>query len=445
MNPQDIAKGFVDLHYPKDKPLVCWRDSFYEYKAGCYYLITDKYMKALITKFLQSEHSQLSITNQFINNIFVNVTGIATIPESLTSGNWLIKGMDGETCCFNNGLLHKYPNGSEVLTSHSTNFFTLNKLPYDYDSTAQCPNWIKFLNEIMENDADRITLIQQWFKYVLGNDLREQKFLLCCGEGSNGKSVVTEVLERLLGRENCSHVPLSAFGDKSDLSYTLDKKLNSNTESSKEVSIAAETVLKAYTDGTAMTFFRKYKDSIHVVPTAKVMISTNELPRFTDKTKGIWRRMLYLPFNVFIPIEKRVKYLADKLCVELPGIYNWAQKADLSNSFIEPEICKSGKDEYILDVNPAKAFLTDYYEYDGFSSVPHQEVYDMYCKWCEDNGNTPMNKANLGKEVKRMFPKVIKSRPWNGDTRHTVHNGLKRIGETEATLSVNYELSECGI
>ena len=38
-----------------------------------------------------------------------------------------------------------------------------------------------------------------------------------------------------------------------------------------------------------------------------MMIATNALPRFADKTGGLWRRVLLVPFDKVIPEGQRNK------------------------------------------------------------------------------------------------------------------------------------------
>ena len=70
-----------------------------------------------------------------------------------------------------------------------------------------------------------------------------------------------------------------------------------------------------------MTFERKYKDAFSAKPTAKVMIATNELPCFTDRSQGVWRRLLLAPFNRSIPEYQQNKNLAEELKQELSKKY----------------------------------------------------------------------------------------------------------------------------
>ena len=113
-----------------------------------------------------------------------------------------------------NGLVSLEENDSDgrlIFRDHTPNYFTTTRLPFAYDPAATCRLWETFLDDIMQSDTEYIRLLQQWCGYLFRPDLREQKFLLCVGEGANGKGVFFEVIQHLVGRDNCSEVGLAQF------------------------------------------------------------------------------------------------------------------------------------------------------------------------------------------------------------------------------------------
>lgn len=212
---------------------------------------------------------------------------------------------------------------------------------------------------------ERIMLLQEWFGYCLLPDTSLHKFLLAVGPGANGKSVVFRVLTELLGWENVSHVPLEMFGDRFALGDTIGKLANVVSEIGV-LDRFDEGRLKAFVSGDRITVDRKYKEPISVQPTARLMLATNEPPRVHDRSQGLWRRVLYLPFEVTIPTEKQNPRLAEELLEELPGVFNWAIQglARLREQyrFTEPAAYSRAMQEYRIDCDPVRAFLREYYE-----------------------------------------------------------------------------------
>jgi P4 family phage/plasmid primase-like protien len=443
--------------------LKWWRGGFYEWHNGWYIPIDDESMKAVITRFLQDLNRMtynppdppIRVTEGLVRNILRNLSGFdgVYISDRRELNTWLPDtngqcpyGDDVITISFLNGLLIFSPNGGTVeFIRHTPQYFSTARLPYNYDKDARCPQWEAFLDDVMQADTQRSEFLQEWAGYLLTDSLRFQKFMLLAGEGGNGKTVFTTLIEKMVGLENVSHIPLSLFGDKFSLASTLGKMLNSTSESSHGINELCETMLKSYTSGDRMTFDRKYREPINAHPTAKIMISTNQLPNFADKNNGVWRRMLFVPFDKCIPADQQDPHLIDELSAELPGIFNWAYRGLLKlladGQFIEPKRCKIAIADYRRDTNPARVFLeenyTEGFEFDG---IPCGEVYQAYVAWCSQNGYHALNASNFGKEVKRTFAGVVKRHIKRGNIQVWMFSGL---AVKEGSEAYNGALIEC--
>jgi P4 family phage/plasmid primase-like protien len=439
--------------------LKWWRGGFYEWHNGWYIPIDDESMKAVITRFLQDLNRMtynppdppIRVTEGLVRNILRNLSGLdgVYISDRRELNTWLPDtngqcpyGDDVITISFLNGLLIFSPNGGTVeFIRHTPQYFSTARLPYNYDKDARCPQWEAFLDDVMQADTQRSEFLQEWAGYLLTDSLRFQKFMLLAGEGGNGKTVFTTLIEKMVGLENVSHIPLSLFGDKFSLASTLGKMLNSTSESSHGINELCETMLKSYTSGDRMTFDRKYREPINAHPTAKIMISTNQLPNFADKNNGVWRRMLFVPFDKCIPADQQDPHLIDELSAELPGIFNWAYRCLLKlladGQFIEPRRCKQALAEYRRDTNPARVFLEENYvggfEFDG---IPCGEVYQAYVAWCSQNGYRPLNANNFGKEVKRTFNSITRKQTRQYGRQAWVYEGLITKDGSEVATGV---------
>ena len=72
---------------------------------------------------------------------------------------------------------------------------------------------------------------------------------------------------------------------------------------------------------------------IDAPPTAKLRFATNMLPQFSDKGRGIWRRMILVPFDKQVPEDQQNPKLAEELIEELPGIFNSQCKCSALHPF----------------------------------------------------------------------------------------------------------------
>jgi P4 family phage/plasmid primase-like protien len=259
-------------------------------------------------------------------------------------------------------------------------------------------------------------MLQEWFGYCLTYDTSHHKLLLLHGEGANGKSVICGALEALIGRDNCSNVALEEFGDKFAFGSTLGKLVNISPDSG-QLEHEAEGRLKGYTSGNKMSFDRKNLPRIDMVPTARLVVSTNDRPKFRDKSGGVWRRLLLLPMTTVIPEKEKILGMDEikwwEQSGELPGMLLWALRGlarlKRQKAFTVPLVSAAELEQYRDEQNPARVFLRDYTQASDDAEVKTEELYSGYVAWCESHGHKPVPDTNFGKEVKR-FHDVDKQR-----------------------------------
>jgi putative DNA primase/helicase len=229
-----------------------------------------------------------------------------------------------------------------------------------------------------------------------------QKFFMFEGTGANGKSVVAGILRRVVGVNNTSGVPLNRFHDKHSLVSTYGKLVNVTGEL-REKDTIAEDLLKQATGGDLMHFDPKHKPAFSAPFTAKIIICTNERPAFTDRSNGLWRRIIVVPFPVSIPPERQDPELEDKLANELPGILNWAIQGALSlykfGRFEEPKASIEARTAFQKDANPVRQFLDECCRLDSEAYVETQALYTQYRAYVLEHGHAPLSDTKFSKEV----------------------------------------------
>jgi P4 family phage/plasmid primase-like protien len=310
-----------------------------------------------------------------------------------------------------NGLLALGEEGdADFAAGHTPRFFNTVCLPYEYDPDAACPKWEAFLAKNLEGDPERIAILQEFAGYLLTRDTGEQSFLLLPGEGNNGKSVACAALIALLGEANVTHVTLETFGQRFALTPTLGKLANV-AEEIGEIDKVAEGTLKQFTGGARMLFDRKGIPPVEATPTARLILATNNFPRFSDRSKGLWRRMIAMPFRVEVAEGERVAGM-DKpgwweRRGELPGVLNWALaglwRLRGNKGFTKSQVCEDAKGVYRVECNPALEFVRDACHANPDGRVLSATVYDAYRKWCEGHGTHPLGERQFFKEVVREF------------------------------------------
>jgi len=450
-DPHRLARLFVSQNTFADLPTIrFWRGVWYRWHDGYYDPMDPEEMRCRVVATMKVEFDR--INHEKVKNHIpkdeddlppqvtpVTVTAVGNVLQALRSQCLLPTAI--EPPCILPSEVHGSPQAAkhlislrngvldlrkflddadDVLLPHSPTLFTLAALPIDFDPNAECPLWRAFLARNLNND-DRCEMLQEWFGICATFNNSLQSFLMLEGSGSNGKSVICSTLTAFLGLRNVSHVPLECFGETFHLSGTVGKLANIVSEIG-EVEKANEGTLKSYTSGDRMTFNRKNLPLFEAVPTARLVMATNALPHFADRSNGVWRRMLLLPLDVVIGADERVAGMDSvewwtSRPAELAGIFLWAL-AGLSrlmkppHKFTRPKSMTEGLAEYQLDCFPARRFLTDTYELSEHGEVSTHEVYQLYRKWCEENGyKKPQASQTFGREIKKVFPS-IKPKRW---------------------------------
>lgn len=462
-DPHALATHFLTLYkQPERYQLAWWNNSFLVWKGDRYIEIAEEHIRCdvnlVIERLFMAEYEQakeantnkdkvptkLKVTATLVSSILQAVKAIVLIPDYARESRW-IGGPHKEVkeqvfIPVKNGIIDSRQLAEEkpvTLIEHSPDWFCQNCLPMEFDAEATCPEWIKFLDRNLQRNDEQIAMLQEWFGYCLVPDPSYQKFLMMTGEGANGKSVICAALAALLGGNNVSHVPLESFGGQFALVGTLGKLANIASEIG-DLDKVAEGHLKAFTAGDRMEFNRKHKSAIYAVPTARLVLSTNNNPRFADKSSGIWRRMLLLPMNVTIRDEERV-YGMDRVEFwkpELPGILNWALAGLIElrkyGRFTQSEESKKALEDYRTDANPCREFLKERYEFTSEDNhwCPSQEMYAEYRKWCETDGYSPVNIRNFGKEVGRLWPESKRINRGSRESRFYAYSKIRKINST---------------
>lgn len=413
-----------------------WRSEWYTWKPsrGCYKQISEDELRAKLAESIKQEFDRINVLEQqssdsdelpttrkvtktLVNNVLAATASLTCIPSSVEAMTWL--DCDGTRERRNyvamlNGVIDldkllADADESECILPNSPKWFSTVRLPYEFNPDAECPRWLAFLHKNLERDEQRIARLQEWSGYCLLPDTGQQKFLAMEGEGANGKSVYCAALSAMLGAENCSHVTLERFGERFEKTATLGKLVNICADVG-EIDRVAEGCLKSFTSGDTMYFDRKHVSGVSCIPTARLVLCFNNRPRLSDRSGGIWRRTLLVPWFYQITEAERIPNM-DKpwwweQSGELPGIFLWAlqglHRLRQQGKFTASEKGDEALEDYRDESNPVRSFLKENFELSD-SSIRCSVVYHFYCKWCVQTGHKPMSDAVFGREVKRAF------------------------------------------
>ncbi|MGR3495415.1 DNA primase family protein [Citreimonas sp.] len=240
-------------------------------------------------------------------------------------------------------------------------------MPVWYDPTAKCPNFDKFLERVQPS-AEMRAFLQRWLALSM-TGLKIQRFSFFYGSGANGKSVLVDLIAKMLGDYSHS-AKIESFtgrnrrggGDATPDIFPLMGARMVRAAEPEEGERLQEGLIKELTGGEPILVRQLHADFIEVHPFFKLTMSGNHKPDIRGTDDGIWRRVLLVPFDVQIPESERDEKLGEKLFAERAGILNWLVEGLLSyleGGLQEPQQVLDATLGYRADSDPIGSFLAD--------------------------------------------------------------------------------------
>lgn len=257
---------------------------------------------------------------------------------------------------------------SLTLHSHTPLHFSTSQVPFDYEPTADCPNFMGFVRQVASENNDNMAMLQEMFGYCLlpGNP-QHKAFLLFGDTARNGKSTTAKILCGLLGDDNVSYLSIPDLTSENSPSLmTLEgKQLNFSDEVPTRY-IESPRFASMISEGKIM-INPKYKTPYFYQPVAKYILTCNDIPRFRE-SQAMVNRFIIIPFDYQIPSDKRVADYHDVLLqTEGSGILNWAlagaKLMQETSTFTISERSEELAHENKLIGNPVYSFLEETYEF----------------------------------------------------------------------------------
>lgn len=278
---------------------------------------------------------------------------------------------------------------------------------YDYDAKAQCRAWCDFIRDITDEDPYREDVLQTLAGYVLFPDCRFQQVFILVGNGGNGKSVYLEIIQKLFGDDNVTHVEPTGLAQEFQRIRLKDSLLNIGSDINSDFSKGEirEWLLKI-ADGTSVQACYKGMTHVDFIPRCKLVYACNAMPT-AEIVNGLSRRMRFVEFPCqFVetpdPTKPKQKQrdvnLIPKLLSELPGIFNWAyagyQMLKTVNYFTDTMEQADLMQQFEQASNPVMVFCEDY-ENSFAGTLSRAEIYGWYKDWCLETGHKPLSRERF--------------------------------------------------
>lgn len=315
---------------------------------------------------------------------------------------------NGITC--KNGFVSIHDNGVRMF-AHSPHQRSTVAIDLDFDKEAKCPHWDKFLDDLFANDDDKdqkIAVLQEFIgASLLGIAPQFQKCVAMIGDGSNGKSVLLDIIDVIFPEGSICSVTPDKFGHEYYAVALDGKRINIVTEV-QEGRFAATASFKAVITGDQISARMPYGQIQRFRPRCGHIFSFNQLPATTDFNKGFWRRFMCLTFNRDFDAEPEIQVMPEilmkRMADEHAGIFVWAlrgaKRALQQGHYTTPNSHNEAMRDWRREADAVQDFVGSVLELDGETETRSIEMYNAFKDWCDKTHRKPLSMQSFGRRLR---------------------------------------------
>ncbi|MFJ6686810.1 DNA primase family protein [Streptomyces werraensis] len=277
------------------------------------------------------------------------------------------------------------------------------------------PRWERFLADTFGEDAEAqqmVSYLQLLLGYSVTGDVGGQVLPFLFGSGKNGKSVLLDVLMKLLGDYADAAPPgfLMARpyeGHPTDLAELHGRRVIVCSEV-KHGDKFDEARVKLLTGGDRIKARRMRQDFFSFEPTHKLWLLGNHRPEVGTGGFAFWRRMRLIPFERVVPDHRKIDNLADILVTEEgPGILGWlihgarrylAGDRDLTG----PERVRIATTAYAETEDHTGRFYEECCTIAPDLRAEQTALYAAYKEWCQNEGAPAMSSRAFAARTREL-------------------------------------------
>ncbi|MFI5618057.1 phage/plasmid primase, P4 family [Streptomyces sp. NPDC051567] len=276
--------------------------------------------------------------------------------------------------------------------------------------------WESFLRDTFGEDAEgqeMISFLHLLLGYSITGDVGAQIMPFLYGLGKNGKSVLLDVMVKLLGDYADAAPPgflmAKPFeGHPTDLAELHGRRVIVCSEL-KPGDRFDEARVKLLTGGDRIKARRMRQDFFSFDPTHKLWLLGNHRPEVGTGGFAFWRRMRLIPFERVVSDSRKVDNLADALVQEEgPGILSWlidgarrylAGEKDLTG----PARVSIATTAYAETEDHMGRFINEACALESGMRAEQSRMYQAYRQWCIDEGANPVTSRAFAARVRESL------------------------------------------
>ena len=268
---------------------------------------------------------------------------------------------------------------------------------------------LKFCRNVFGEDKfqEKMAVLYELIGYCISDIQGVKQAVFLIGPPDCGKSVILELIRRLVGKENASSVSLANFGGKFNTYSMYNKVLNICGEiPSGTMPGAALDMFKSITGRDQIELEQKGQQPFQTVLNVKLIFAGNTLPTFSnrDGTNSLIQRMHLLIFDKSVNEKNIDKHILDKLWDERDKIVYYSLLA-LSKfvkndmNFITTDDEKKMLDSLRIMANPFEHFVKSQLEFGKDHYAYITDVYNAYNEFAAEEALPDIRRTEFRKSM----------------------------------------------
>lgn len=307
-------------------------------------------------------------------------------------------------------------------------FYTESKYTY-LGKNHPCPNMDKFMHSLF-NGKDEVEYMQTLLGYFLSADIHDRSYYIFWGNGHNGKSVLLEIMAKILGPFHCTLMTSALIGKTGsgatpELVPLIGSRLASISELAQGERLNTSLIKRITTDDT-VTARPLYGSPIEFKNKAKIVMVTNH-PPILDYDTAICDRTKFIPFiNRFVDkdsydkLEDKTNYgikdpefIEDLMRNHMDEIFTYLVNGAIKYFTVGlniPESFAAARSEYLDEQDYVKSFIDERCEVAPHLKTKSTDILKEYNDWAVGVGTSQLNVRTIKKELEQRGYKYKKYR-----------------------------------
>ncbi|MAD41129.1 MAG: hypothetical protein CL623_01910 [Arcobacter sp.] len=339
-----------------------------------------------------------------------------------------------------NGTLRIDLDGAKLLPHHPNSHMT-HLMDYSYDSRATNSLFLSFLDMVLPDKNTQKTL-QQAIAYLFIQGLKLEMVIFLFGTGSNGKSVIFEVLKGIISSNMMTNYSLESLVDsKGYHRYNIQNKLM-NYATDISMKHIKHGTFKQLASGEPLEARLPGNDPVIMDNYAKLIFNINKIDDADiESTIGFFRRMVFVPFEVTITRNQQDKELPKKILQNKAGILNWIIEGAVevlnNQSIFISHKCSKFLDRFQKDSNITARFYEECLIPSSTDRIRFQDMYNLFLNYCKRQGEKPIPQIQFKTELRKHNLSVTRAKSGMVWLTGLNHNNLHALSIIEPFNNYN--------